>query len=76
MYYLHAVNYRLVPGKRPRALAAQAPKKKVGSYTEKELKWFNYPRTRAYPECEVSCQRVRNRLASSLIRGSSKTARQ
>ena len=27
----------------------------VGGYTEKVLKWFNYPRARAHPRCEVSC---------------------
>ena len=25
----------------------------VGGYTEKVLKWFNYPRERAHPGCEV-----------------------
>ena len=39
---------------------------RVGGYTEKELKWFNYPRARVHPRCEVSCQGVPNRLASSL----------
>ena len=28
---------------------------RVGSYTEKVLKWFNYPRARAHLRCEVSC---------------------
>ena len=41
-------------------------KMRMGGYTEKELQWFNYPRARAHPGCEVSCQRVPNRLASSL----------
>ena len=41
-------------------------KLKVGGYTEKELKWFNYPRTRGHPGCKVSCQGVPNQLASSL----------
>ena len=26
---------------------------RVGGYTEKVLKWFNYPRIRAHPGCEV-----------------------
>ena len=26
----------------------------VGGYTEKVLNWFNYPRARAHPGCEVS----------------------
>ena len=35
---------------------------------EKEVNWFNnvYPHARAHPRCEVSCQKVPNRLASSL----------
>ena len=37
-------------------------KLRVGGYTE-ELKWFNYPCTRARPGCKVSCQGVPNRLA-------------
>ena len=27
----------------------------VGGYTEKVLKWFNYPQARAHPGCEASC---------------------
>ena len=30
-------------------------KLRVGGYTENELKWFNYPRTKAHLRCEVSC---------------------
>ena len=45
----------IVPSKRPWVLAAQV---RVGSYTEKVLKRFNYPRPRAHPRCEVSCQGV------------------
>ena len=33
-------------------------KLRVGGYTEKELKWFNYLRARAHPACEASCQGV------------------
>ena len=40
---------------------------RVGGYMKNELKWFNYPRARAHPGCEVSCQGVPNRLASSLF---------
>ena len=32
-------------------------KLRMGGYTDKELKWFNYPLTRAHPGCEVSCAR-------------------
>ena len=52
LYYCSTVFYRIVPGKRPWALAAQAPKLKVDSYTEKVLKWFNYPCTKAHPGCK------------------------
>ena len=45
--------YCIVPGKRPWAFAAQAPKFEGGGYTEKLLKWFNYPHARAHPGCEV-----------------------
>ena len=41
-------------------------KLRVGGYTENELKWFNYPRTKAHHRCKVSSQGVLNRLASSL----------
>ena len=41
-------------------------KLRVGSYMEKELKWFNYLRARAHPGCEVSYQCVSNPLASLL----------
>ena len=27
----------------------------VGSYTEKVVKWFNYPQAKAHPGCEASC---------------------
>ena len=27
----------------------------VGSYTEKVVKWFNYPQAKAHPRCEASC---------------------
>ena len=30
----------------------------VGGYTEKVLKWFNYPRARAHPRCEVGSHGV------------------
>ena len=30
-------------------------KLRVGGYTENELKWFNYPHTKAHHRCEVSC---------------------
>ena len=33
-------------------------KLRVGSYTEKVLEWFNYPRARAHSRSEVSCQGV------------------
>ena len=36
-------------------------KLRVGGYTEKVLKWFNYPCARAHPECKVSCQGVPHR---------------
>ena len=42
-------------------------KLRVGGYTKNELKCFNYPHARAHPGCEVSCQGVPNRLASSLF---------
>ena len=42
-------------------------KLRVGGYTKKELKWFNYPRARAHPNVKVSCQTVPNRLALSLF---------
>ena len=35
-------------------------KLRVGSYTEKELKWFNYPHARVHRRCEVSCQGAPN----------------
>ena len=38
-------------------------KLKLGGCMEEVIKWFNFPCTRAYPECEVSCQRVPNWLA-------------
>ena len=43
--------YRVVPGKRPWAFAAQAQKLRVGSYTEEVLKWFC---ASAHPGCKVS----------------------
>jgi len=52
LYYCSTVFYRIVPGKRPWALTAQAPKLKVDSYTEKVLEWFNYPHTKAHPGCK------------------------
>ena len=61
--------YHIVPGKRPWALAAQAPNLRVGGCTEEVLKWFNYPCARAHPSCEVSCQGIPNQLASSLCPG-------
>ena len=33
----------------------------VGGYMEKVLEWFNYPRARAHPGCEVNCQGVPHR---------------
>ena len=33
---------------------------------EEVLEWFNYPRVSTHPRCEVSCQGVLNRPASSL----------
>ena len=36
----------------------------VGGYTEKVLEWFNYPRARAYPGCELNCQGVPLRVSS------------
>jgi len=36
----------------------------VGGYTEKVLEWFNYPRARAYPGCELNCQGVPLRASS------------
>ena len=50
--------YHLIPSKHPWALAAQAPKLGVGSYTEGVLEWFNYPRKGAHPGCELSCMGV------------------
>ena len=41
-------------------------KLRVGSCMEEVLKWFNYPRARAYSGCKVSSQGVPNRLASLL----------
>jgi len=38
---------------------------RVGGYTKNSLKWFNYPRARAHPGCEVSCMGL-NGLASSV----------
>ena len=45
---------------------------RVGGYTEKELKWFNYLRARAHPGCEVSCQGVFQirRMRSLYVRSS------
>ena len=40
---------------------------RVGSYTEKVLKWFNYPRARVHPGWEVSCHGTK----STCIAGSS-----
>ena len=39
-------------------------KLKEGGYTEKVLKWFNYPWTRAHPRCKVSCQGVQTESTS------------
>ena len=50
---------RIVPGKRPCALAAlQLKHQKVreSSCTEKVPEWFNYPRTSAHPRSKVSFQ--------------------
>ena len=47
-------------------LQLKRQKLRVGGYTENELKWFNYLRTKAHHRCEVSCQGVPNWLASSL----------
>ena len=44
---------------------------RVGCYTEKVLKWFNYPRARAHLGCKVSCQGIPHRL---FARASSKPA--
>ena len=43
------------PEQAPMGVAAQAPKLRVGGYTEKVL---NYLRARDHPGCEVSCQGV------------------
>ena len=41
-------------------------KLRVGSCTEEVLEWFNYSHASAHPGCEVSCQGIPNRPASSL----------
>ena len=52
----------------------QAPikrqKLRVGGYTEKVLEWFNYPRARAHPGCEVSCQGVYCIVTSCFVEAS------
>ena len=45
--------YRIVPSKRPWALAAQAPKFGGGRLDRKGLKWFNYSRATAHHGCKV-----------------------
>lgn len=47
-------------------LQLKHPKLRVGGCTEEVLEWFNYPSPSAHPRCEVSCQRVWNKQASSL----------
>ena len=51
-------SYRIVPGKHPWALAAQAPKLRVGGYTKEVLEWSNYLCASAHPGCNVSCQGI------------------
>ena len=45
-------------------------KLRVGGYTEKVLKCFNYPRARAHSGYKVSCQGIPNRLASCFVKAS------
>ena len=59
-------SYRILPGKCPWALAAQAPKMRVASYTKQMLECSNYLHASAHPGWEVRCQGVPNRPASSL----------
>ena len=64
---LHIIPY--CPGQTPIQLKHQ--NLRVGGYTEEVLtcKWFNYPRTRAHPGCEVICQGVlRHHFISALSR--------
>ena len=49
-----------------RHLQLKRQKLRVGGYTEEVLEWFDYPRVSSRPGCEVSCQGVPNRPASSL----------
>jgi len=53
-YDLFSASYRIVPGKRPWALAAQASKIEEGGCMEEVLKWFNYPPVMAHPRCMQS----------------------
>ena len=49
-------------------LQLKRQKSGVASYLEEVLtcKWFNFPRIKAHPGCEVSCQGIPNLPASSL----------
>ena len=59
--------YRIVPGKRPWALTAQAPQKyRVGRYMKEVLEWSHYLCASVHPGCKVSGQVIQNRPASSL----------
>ena len=51
-------------------LQLKCQKLRVGGYMEKELKLFNYPRTRAHPGCEGSCQRYQIDLHSRFVEAS------
>ena len=51
-------------------------KLRMGGYTEKELKWFNYPRVTAHPGCEVTCQGYQIDLHRRFVRTLSRPARQ
>ena len=49
-------NYRIVLDKRPWVLAAQAPKLRIGSCTEKVLDWVNYPAQVPTPDAKLAAR--------------------
>ena len=49
-------NYRIVLDKRPWVLAAQAPKLRIGSCTEKVLDWVNYPTQVPTPDAKLAAR--------------------
>ena len=60
--------YPIVLSKRPRALTAQAPNLRVGSYTEEMLEWFDYSREVHTPNAKLVCIKLTCIIASPVFR--------